>query len=146
MDKHFRRCLLKEERDALFKEPDLDSCAAPNVDKYIVDFLGKRMPKEHDSELSRIQGSVLASARPLVSAWQSLLEEGVEEDPVMMVPAMEVLAMIQHTLCLVGNASERLSHGRRAKILEAIDPSWKRFSEDGFPSAKDTLGFPVLTH
>ena len=142
VDKHFRRCLLKEERDALFKEhprPDLDSCAAPKVDKYIVDFLGKRMPKEHDSELSRIQGSVLASARPLVSAWQSLLEEGIEEDPAMMVPATEVLAMIQRTLCLVGNASERLSQVRHAKILEAIDPSWKKFSEDGFPSAKDTL-------
>ena len=97
------------------------------------------MPKEHDSELSRIQGSVLASARPLVSAWQNLLEEGIEKDPAMMVPATEVLAMIQRTLCLVGNASERLSQVRRAKILEAIDPSWKKFSEDSFPSTKDTL-------
>ena len=122
-----------------FSRSTLGSCAAPKVDKYIVDFLGKRMPKEHDSKLSRIQGSVLASARPLVSAWQSLLEEGIEKDPVMMVPATEVLAMIQRTLCLMGNASEKLSQVRRAKILEAIDPSWKKFSEDGFPSAKDTL-------
>ena len=94
------------------------------------------MPKEHDGELSKIQGSVLASATPLVSAWQSLLEEGIEEDPVMMVPATEVLAMIQRTLCLIGNA---LSQVRPAKILETIDPSWKKLSEDSFPSAKDTL-------
>ena len=47
--------------------------------------------------------------------------------------------MIQRTLCLIGNAVERVSQARRAKILEAIDPSWRKFSKDNFPSAKDTL-------
>jgi hypothetical protein len=54
----------------------------------------------------------------------------------MMVPAAEVLAMIQCTLCLIGSALEQIS---RAKILEAIDPAWKKFSDDSFPSAKSTL-------
>ena len=56
-----------------------------------------------------------------------------------MVPATEVLAMIQRTLCFIGNASEQISQARRAKILEAIDPAWKKFSDDAFPSAKGTL-------
>lgn len=57
----------------------------------------------------------------------------------MMVPAAEVLSMIQRTLCLIGSASEQISRARRARILEAIDPTWKKFSEDAFPSAKGTL-------
>ena len=54
----------------------------------------------------------------------------------MTVPATEVLAMIQQTLCLIGSASEHTSQARRAKILEAIDPHGKKFSEESFPSAK----------
>ena len=40
-----------------------------------------------------------------------------------MVPATEVLSLVQHTLCLVGNSSELVSQIRRSKILEAGDPS-----------------------
>ena len=57
----------------------------------------------------------------------------------MMVLATEVLAMIQCTLCFISSASEQISQARRAKILEAIDPAWKRFSDETFPSAKGTL-------
>ena len=56
----------------------------------------------------------------------------------MEVQAAEVLAMIQRALCLIGSASE-ISRARRAKILEAIDPAWNKFTEDSFPSAKGTL-------
>ena len=41
LSKHVKRCLSKEEREALFKEhpcPDLDACL---VDKYMSEFLGK---------------------------------------------------------------------------------------------------------
>ena len=108
------RCLTKEERDALFKEhrrPDLDSSTPPKVDRYIADFLGKRLPKEHDAELAKVQSAILASVRPLTSAWQ-LLVDGVEDDPEMTVPASEVLTMIQCTLCMIGNASELVSQTR----------------------------------
>jgi len=142
VDKHFRRCLSKEEREALFREhpkPDAESCSVPQVDKFITDFLGKNMPRDSEGVLCKIQAATLASARPLLSAWQNLLREGVQEEPDMMVPAAEVLAMIQRTLCLIGSASEQISRARRAKILEAIDPAWKKFSEDSFSSAKGTL-------
>ncbi len=35
--------------------------------------LVKRLPKEHDSELAKIQASVLAIMQPLTSAWQHLM-------------------------------------------------------------------------
>ena len=71
-----KHCLTKEEREALFKEhprPDLDSCVPPKVDKYMSEFWGKRMSKERDSELAKIQSAVLASIHPLTSTWQLLL-------------------------------------------------------------------------
>ena len=58
LEKHLRRCVSKEEREALFKEhpkPDLPVCAPPRVDKFMTDFLGKRLPKERDHDLSKIQ-------------------------------------------------------------------------------------------
>ena len=142
LDKHMKRCLTKEEREALFKEhprPDLDSCVPPKIDKYMSEFLGKRMPKERDSELAKIQSAVLASIRPLTSAWQLLLDAGLEGDPQMVVPGSEVLTLIQCTLCMIGNASELISQTRRSKILDTIDPSWSKFGEDSYASVQDTL-------
>ena len=142
LNKHMKRCLSKEEREALFKEhpkPDLHSCSPPKVDKYISDFLGKRLPKEHDSELAKIQSAILAGVHPLTSAWQLLLDNGLENDPEMVVPASEVLTLIQCSLCMIGNASELVSQTRRSKILNTIDQSWSKFGEGDFPSAKDTL-------
>ena len=51
----------------------------PRVDKYITDFLGKRMPKDRDAELMRVQAAVLAIARPLTSSWQKLQETEAED-------------------------------------------------------------------
>ena len=132
LEKHLRRCVSKEEREALFKEhpkPDLPVCAPPRVDKFMTDFLGKRLPKERDHDLSKIQAAVLVCVRPLTSAWQQLLENGLENDQEMRVPAIEVLTLIQCTLCMVGNASKQISQIRRARILEAVDKSWSKFAE-----------------
>lgn len=141
LNRHLRRCLSKEEREALFKEhprPNLESCTAPRVDKYISDFLGKRLPKEKDAELSKIQTAILAIIRPLTSAWQQLVEAGLEDDPIV-VPGTEVLTVIQQAICLVGNASELTSQIRRSQILTMIDTSWSKFSSESAVSATDTL-------
>ena len=142
LNKHLKRCLRKEEREALCKEhprPDLHSCTPPKADKYMMEFLGKRVPKEHDSVLSKIQADILTSIRPLTSAWQHLTDEGLEEDPTMLVLGAEVVSLIQHTTCLIGNVAELNSQMRRVKILEAVDPSWGKFASDDFPSAQDIL-------
>lgn len=142
LDEHLKSCLSKEEREALFKEypkPDLDSCTAPKVDTFIADYLGKRMPKEHDSDMSKIQSTVLAIIRPLTTAWQKLSESGIDEDPEMVVRASEVLAMIQCTLCLVGNSAELISQMRRKKILEVVDTTWSKYGAESNPNSKAFL-------
>ena len=98
----------------------MDSCTLPKVDKFMTEYLGKYMPKDYDSELSKIQALVLgAHVRPLTTAWSHLVENGVEQDPGMIVQASEVMAMIQCTLCLVVNSVELISESRRGK-------SWKK--------------------
>ena len=107
-----KRCLSKEEREALIKDhprPDSPSCKVPAVDKYIKEFLGKRFPKEEDGELAKIQAAALLPVCPLASGWNSLLESGANEDPDMLVPVADVITMIQQTICLIGNASEFIS-------------------------------------
>ena len=142
MGKHLKRCLSKEEREALFKEhprPDVDTCVPPKVDKYLFDFLGKRFPKQQDADLTKIQSAVLATVRPVISAWQGLIEGGIDEDPEMSVPAVEVLSLCQRTICLVGNASELISQERRSKVLEAVDTSWSRYGTEQYPDAGKML-------
>ena len=63
LDKHLRYCLMKEKLEALFKEhprPDLDTTLAPEANRYISDFLGKKFPREQDTKLMKIQTAVLA--------------------------------------------------------------------------------------
>ena len=45
LGKHLKRCLSKEEWDALIKEhplPDINECVPPKADKYLSDYLGRR--------------------------------------------------------------------------------------------------------
>ena len=79
------------------------------------------MPKDHYSDLMKIQSAVLATVR--TTAWQQLANDDLDRDPEMVVPAAEVLAM---TLCLINfsNLSELISQIRRKKILESVDSTW----------------------
>ena len=140
--RHLKRCLSKEEWDALIKEhplPDIDACTPPKADKYLVDYLGRRFPRDQDAKLNKVQSAILAIARPVVSAWQGLIESGLNDETNMSVPAEEVLTICQRTLCLVGNASELVAQERRSKILEAVDPAWAKYAQDSFPKAGKTL-------
>ena len=73
--------------------------------------MGKYFPQECDTESTKIQASFLAILRPPTVAWYDLLDLGI------VVPATEVLSLIQHTICLV------TSQLMREKILGAIDQS-----------------------
>ena len=87
LEKYMKCCLSKEEWEALFKEQprhNLESCTSPKVDLFTSEFLGKRLPKEKDAELSKIQTTILAIIRPLTAAWQHLLEAGLEVNPDML--------------------------------------------------------------
>lgn len=142
LEKRMKRCLTKDEREALIKDhpkPDLPACKVPAVDKFIKEFLGKRYPKEEDGELAKIQAATLLPICPLAFAWNSLLDSGAGEDPEMLVPVTEVISMIQRTICLIGNASEFISQIRRTKILEKLDTSWSKYGQEDFSDSKETL-------
>ena len=118
LEKHLTKCLSKEEREALFKEnpkPDLPVCSPPKIDKFITDFLGKKLPKEHDQDLAKTQAAILTCVRPLTAAWQQLQDQGIEQDPGITVPATEVLTLIQCVVCMIGNATEQVSQIRRTR-------------------------------
>ena len=137
-----RCCLKKEEREALLKDhprPGVASCKVPAVDKYIREFLGKRFPKDMDTDLSTIQGGIMHIVCPLAAAWNSLLEEGVAEDQDLLVPASQVVALIQRTICMVENVSEMISQLRHTKILQNIEISWSKYGVEDFSGAEDTL-------
>ena len=85
------------------------------------------------------QGLTLNCVAPLVSAWLCLLEDGLEQHTDMQVPAVEVVGLIQRTICLIGNASEYVLQVRRAKILEAVHPDWTKYAQGKFPNAVKTL-------
>ena len=142
LDKRMKRCLSKEEREALIKDhlrSDSPSCKVPVVDKYIKDFLGKKFPKEEDNELAKIQAASLLPVCPLASAWNSLLQSGADRDPDMLVPVSEVITMIQQTICLIGNTSEFISQTRRARILEKLDASWSKYGQEDFSDSRECL-------
>jgi len=109
------------------EEPNLDCCATLHVDKYMEDFVGKRLPSQFDSEMSRLQTAMLNCVTTLTSAWLCLLEDGLEEHTDIQVPTVEVVALIQCTICLIGNASEFISQICHSKILEAAHPEWSTY-------------------
>ena len=63
-----------------------------------------------------------------------------------MVPASQVVAKIQRTLCLLGNTSEFISQTRRSKILEVIDKSWGKFRTEIFQATGSLFGEEFQTN
>ena len=51
----------------------------------------------------------MQAAGPLTTAWNFLIEDGVTEDQELMVPASQVVSLIQRTICMVGNVSDDIS-------------------------------------
>ena len=96
------------------------------------EFQDKRFPKEEDGKLAKIQAATLLPICPLAFAWNSLLESRADKDPDMLVPVTDVISMIQHTICLTGNASEFISQIRRTRILEKLDASWSKYGQEDF--------------
>jgi len=70
--------------------------------KYITDFLRNKFPKDQDAMDKKVQASVLVIVRLLTFVWQALLDDGIDRETKVDVPAIDVLDMIQHTICLIG--------------------------------------------
>lgn len=84
--KHLKKCLSREESDALIKEHPSQTLIYV-TDKYLSTLLGRCFPRDQDAKLNKIKLAVLAIAHPVVSAWQGLIESGINEDTDISVPA-----------------------------------------------------------
>ena len=124
MAKTFQRYIPKKTRLELAKQYPKPSCEAASVLKLDHDFkgaLGKDIPEKSDTQLAKIQATVLASAAPLINFWAHLLETKVSlEDQI---PAGEVVQVIQDCLVLIGNASNYVSQARRNNIIQTLSKS-----------------------
>ena len=56
-----------------------------------------------------------------------------------MVPASQVVALIQRTICMAWNVSEMISQLKHTKILQNIEISWCKYGVEDFSDAEDTL-------
>ena len=87
-------------------------------------FWASAPPKMLDSDLSKIEESVLATMRPLTSAWEQLEKGGLKQNPDLLVPGMKCTMRWFY---------------RRANILEAVDTTWAKYGTEEFPSASEPL-------
>ena len=142
IDKHFRRSLSKEERTAMLKrhpKPDVEAALPPKLDGFVADFAGKKLDKARDSQLAKIQGTMLYAASPLTNLWADLIEQGLSNDPEAAIHVSDILDTIQRSLVLIGNANSLISETRREIALESIHPSLKKYGKGAFAKAKADL-------
>ena len=114
LDKNFRQPLSKEGRTAMLKKhpkPDVEAVVSPRLDSFVVDFAGKKLDKAKDTQLARIQGTMLYAANPITCLWADLVEQGLTHNPkyaiYMYVP--DLLEVLQRALVLLGNANHLIS-------------------------------------
>ena len=124
--KVFRKCLSQEKRKELSKlypRPSIEATQVPKADQLIVDFMAKDFPKKQDERLSRIQASVVAACAPITNLLSSMEEQNLSGSQEELIPADEVLRVLQASLVLIGNSVNYISQQRREAILSAFPTS-----------------------
>ena len=99
--------------------PDMDIFVAPKLDKSLADQISpnyRKTAENRDRELSKVQRHILNTAAPLTFL-HDLLENKQS------VSHEEILALIEKSLCLLGNASNSVSTLRRSNVPYAINPN-----------------------
>ena len=138
LNSNFRRSLSSSQVFKVLEEtalPDMDIFVTPKLDKSLADQISpnyRKTAENRDRELSKVQRHILNTAAPL-TVLHDLLEN--KQD----VSHEEILAMIEKSLCLLGNASNSVSTLRRSKVLYAINPSKISLAEALYPNAGTLL-------
>ena len=57
----------------------------------MMDFAGKRLDKACDTQVIKIQTSLLYAANPLAKLWLEVVEQGLDQDPKALIPIADVL-------------------------------------------------------
>ena len=138
LNSSFRRNLSSSQVFKVLEEtalPDMDIFVTPKLDKSLADQISphyRKTAENRDRELSKVQRHILNTAAPL-TVLHDLLENKQS------VSHEEILALIEKSLCLLGNASNTVSTLRRSKVLYAIDPSKISLAEALYPNAGTLL-------
>lgn len=130
----FRKMLTKAQKDKLLKDypkPSSDAAHVPVLDSSIRAAYYQMQPA--DSQLYRIQRSILDAANPLIKAFDLLQQEKEEVD------VAEVSIAVKASLLLLGGANAHLTTERRKGALSKMKPQWAHLAKEKFPEAKRNL-------
>ena len=106
--------------------PNIPALAASIADHVIVDYMGGAFPTKLDTQLKRLQSTVIAAAAPILNLWAELEEQEVSTAAQGgLIPVKVVLECFQKTLVLLGNASNYMSLNRRDIIIRKISQKSK---------------------
>ena len=101
--KTFRRCFPKRKTWEMAKEypkPGSSSAVVPNLDQDINGALGKELPEKADTQLAKVEATVLATCAPLANIWSHLSEQEFTGKTEELIPVSDVISITQDTLAL----------------------------------------------
>ena len=99
---------------------NIPALTTPIEDHVIVDYMGGAFPTKPDTQLKRLQSTVIASAAPILNLWAALEEQEVTTAQGGLILVEVVLECFQKTLVLLGNASNYMSLNHRDIIIRKI--------------------------
>ena len=141
LEKHFKRCLLTDEREAILKDfpkPDCPVLEVPTLDEPVRDHLKRKGKDPHfgsEKTLYKLQGQVLDLAGPLTCLWADLLNADAK------VKREDVLLLVQRILVLLGSLANSITQERRQISWSCLNPLIKDFylEEEGKDKKGTTL-------
>ena len=95
----------------------------------MMDFAGKRLDKARDTQVIKIQTSLLYAANPLAKLWSEVVEQGLDQA---LIPIADVLDTIQRALVLLGSANNTISETRHEIALGAAHSSFRKYAKGDF--------------
>ena len=98
----------------------------------MMDFAGKRLDKARDTQVIKIQSSLLYAANPLAKLWSEVVEQGLDQDPKALIPIADVLDTIQRALVLLGSANNTISETRHEIALGAAHSLFRKYAKGDF--------------
>ena len=124
-------------------KPETPVASPPKLDQFMLDFAWKRLDKARDTQLIKIQTSLLYAANPLAKLWSEVVEQGLDQDPKALIQIADVLDTIQRALVLLGSANNTVSETRRETALGAAHSSFRKYAKGDFSkTGTDLLGEP----
>ena len=123
IEKHFKRAMTMEEREAIMKDFPKPSCPAlrtPKIDDDIKKQIKRAGKDPHfgvEKSLYKFQEQILEMAGPLTCLWADLLNQDATVKP------EDVILLLQRVLVILGSASHNISQERRRVAWSRTNPA-----------------------